>query len=145
MKNIKQILIGVIFFTILCLGNVYAKTISNINPCEFQATLRLLKLLGLVIIAIKILVPLLLIFMCIKDTFKPIMSGKPEDLAGLVPTFFKRIAAGLIIFFIPTIVNYCTNNLVEFDDSAYKECTTCLFEPNNCVIPDKDPDTYVED
>lgn len=145
MKKIKTFLVLIILFVILNCSIIFAKTITNINPCEFSAVLRLLKVLGIFIVIIKILIPLILIIMCIKDCIQPIMSGKQEDLAGLVPKFFKRIMAGIAIFFIPTIVNYFTNNLVTFDDSAYKECTVCLLEPNSCTIPEKDPDTYVED
>lgn len=145
MKKQKIFLTLAIFYIFIHCSDIFAKTISNINPCEFSGVLRLLKLLGILIVILKILIPLILIIMCIKDCTKPIMSGKSEDLSGLVPIFFRRIAAGIIIFFIPTIVNYFANNLVEFDSSDYKACTVCLLEPNSCVIPDKDPDTYKED
>lgn len=148
MKNILNkykyvILIGL--FTIVCtIDTVYAKTIVDFNICEFRATLQLLKLIGIVINIVKILLPLLLIFMCIKEAFKAVISAKQDDLVQMLPKFFKRFLAAAIIFFIPGIVNYAVDYLVEFDDKDFKECTTCLFEPDSCTIPDKDPVLYEE-
>ena len=148
MKNILNkykyvILIGL--FAIVCtIDTVYAKTIVDFNICEFRATLQLLKLIGIVINIVKILLPLLLIFMCIKEAFKAVISAKQDDLVQMLPKFFKRFLAATIIFFIPGIVNYAVDYLVEFDDKDFKECTTCLFEPDSCTIPDKDPVLYEE-
>lgn len=148
MKNILNkykyvILIGL--FAIVCtIDTVYAKTIVDFNICEFRATLQLLKLIGIVINIVKILLPLLLIFMCIKEAFKAVISAKQDDLVQMLPKFFKRFLAAAIIFFIPGIVNYAVDYLVEFDDKDFKECTTCLFEPDSCTIPDKDPVLYEE-
>ena len=148
MKNILNkykyvILIGL--FAIVCtIDTVYAKTIVDFNICEFRATLQLLKLIGIVINIVKILLPLLLIFMCIKEAFKAVISAKQDDLVQMLPKFFKRFLAATIIFFIPGIVNYAVDNFVEFDDKDFKECTTCLFEPDSCTIPDKDPVLYEE-
>lgn len=148
MKNILNkykyvILIGL--FAIVCtIDTVYAKTIVDFNICEFRATLQLLKLIGIVINIVKIILPLLLIFMCIKEAFKTVISAKQDDLVQMLPKFFKRFLAAAIIFFIPGIVNYAVDYLVEFDDKDFKECTTCLFEPDSCTIPDKDPELYKE-
>ena len=137
------ILIGL--FAIVCtVDTVYAKTIVDFNICEFRSTLQLLKLIGIVVNIVKILLPLLLIFMCIKEAFKAVVSGKQDDMVGMLPKFFKRFIAAAIIFFIPGIVNYAVDYLVEFDDKDFKECTTCLFEPDSCTIPDKDPVLYEE-
>lgn len=54
-------------------------------------------------------------------------------------TILKRAIAGLLIFFIPTIVNYCFQTLVEVvDASEYQACSTCLLDFNNCEIPEED-------
>lgn len=148
MKNILNkykylILIGL--FALVCtIDTVYAKTIVDFNICEFRSTLQLLKLIGIVINIVKIILPLLLIFMCIKEAFKAVISAKQDDLVQMLPKFFKRFLAAAIIFFIPGIVNYAVDYLVEFDDKDFKECTTCLFEPDSCTIPDKDPVLYEE-
>ena len=137
------ILIGL--FALVCtIDTVYAKTIVDFNICEFRSTLQLLKLIGIVINIVKIILPLLLIFMCIKEAFKAVISAKQDDLVQMLPKFFKRFLAAAIVFFIPGIVNYAVDYLVEFDDKDFKECTTCLFEPDSCTIPDKDPVLYEE-
>lgn len=141
-KKHKYIVL-VSLFTLLCvIDNVAAKTIVDFDICEFRETLQLLKLLGIVLTILKIILPLLLIFMCIKDGYKAVVSGKQEDLIGMLPSFFKRFFAAALIFFAPTIVDFALGYLVDYDDSSFRECTTCLFEPGSCDIPESSPDLY---
>ena len=43
-------------------------------------------------------------------------------------------------------VNVDFSKLIEdYDDSAFGECTTCLFEPDSCTIPEKNPELYEEE
>lgn len=142
MKKIfnKKTIILCILTACLIATPVYAKTIVKFNICEFRETLQLLKLLGIVLNLVKIIIPLILIFMCIKDVTKAIISGKGEDLTGSIPMFAKRFVAAALIFFVPTLVTYAIDEFVSFDDKAFKECTTCLFEPDDCVIPKKNPE-----
>ena len=134
-------------FTLLCVvDSVAAKTIVDFNICEFRETLQLLKLIGIVLNIVKILLPLLIIFMCIKDGYKAVVSGKQDDLIGMLPSFFKRFFAAALIFFAPTIVDFGVGYLVDFDESPeFYECTTCLFDPGNCDIPEESPDLYEEE
>ena len=141
----KYILLSLIFLTLCVAHPVLAKTIVDFDICEFRETLQLLKLLGIILIIVKILLPLLLLFMSLKDCYKAVVSGKSEDITGMIPKFAKRFGAAVMIFFLPTLVNWAVDNLIEdYDDSAFGECTTCLFEPDNCTIPDKNPELYEE-
>lgn len=125
---------------------ILAKTIVDINICEFREALQLLKLIGIVLILVKILLPLFLLFSSLKDCYKAVVSGKQEDISGMIPKFFKRFLAAAIIFFLPTLVYWAVDSLIdEYDDSAFRECTTCLFEPDICTIPAQNPDLYEED
>ena len=136
--NKKTIIICILAICLIATP-VYAKTIVKFNICEFKETLQLLKLLGIVLNLVKIIIPLLLIFMCIKDVTKAIISGKSEDLTGSIPMFAKRFVAAALIFFVPTLVTYAIDEFATFDDKAFKECTTCLFEPDDCEIPKTNP------
>lgn len=145
-KKYKNILLLLIFLTLCIAHPVLAKTVVDFDICEFRETLQLLKLLGIVLIIVKILLPLLLIFMCLKECYKAVVSGKSEDISGMVPKFLKRFAAAALIFFMPTIVFWAVENLInDYDDSAFGECTTCLFEPDSCTIPEKNPELYEEE
>ena len=144
-KKHKYILMVSIFGLLCVVDTVFAKTIVDIDICEFQSTLRLMKLLGVVLILVKIIIPLIMIFMCLKDGYKAVMSGKQEDLVSMLPMFFKRLIASALIFFAPTIVDFALGYLVDYDGSSFRECTTCLFEPGNCDIPEESPDLYEEE
>ena len=144
-KKYKYLLLILSLALLVSVNPVFAKTVVDFEICEFRETLQLLKLLGMVLIIVKILLPLLLIFMCLKECYKAVVSGKQEDLSGMLPKFLKRFAAAALIFFTPTIVYWAVDNLIEdYDDSSFGECTTCLFEPDGCTIPDKNPDLYEE-
>lgn len=145
LKKYKYYILIGLFALICVIDNVYAKTIVDFNICEFKETLQLFKLIGIVTILLKIVLPLILMFMCIKEAVKVVINGKQEELTGMFPKFCKRFIAAAVIFFIPGIVNYAVDYLIGFDDSDFKECTICLFEPENCTIPDKNPELYEKD
>lgn len=145
-NKLKYIIISITILAIVIINPVFAKTIVDFDICEFRETLQLLKLIGIVLTVVKILLPLLLIFMCIKDAYKCVVAGKQDELTGMLKKFLKRFAAAAIIFFIPDLVYWGVENLIdEYDDTAFSECTTCLFDTENCDIPETNPDLYEEE
>lgn len=77
-----------------------------IELCESSHILRLILVIKYVIQIISILLPLILIFMGVSHAIKAVMSGKAEALKDNAVQYLKQIMAALLIFFIPTIVNY---------------------------------------
>lgn len=146
-QNIKKVIMFSLFIiTILILGSnvVYAATSSELNFCDYAGSRRAFKIGGIILNIAKIVVPLLIIILGMIAFVKPMMSGKADDLKESGMKLFKQCLAGLVIFFIPSILDFCFGLIPNYDDSPVAECTTCLFDPDGCVIPDKDPVTYTE-
>lgn len=75
---------------------------------------------------ITILVPLIIIGTVIISAFKAVTSGKEDDLKSLVPGAGKKILAGLIIFFIPTIIEYA----ISLTGETFEDLSTCKTNAN---------------
>lgn len=87
--------------------------------CTNPSVLQLIYLLKIVIRIIVILLPILIIIKSAMDTYKAVVSNKPKD--ELKENFKKlaiRIAAAIIIFFIPTIVSYAASEYLDEADIA---------------------------
>jgi hypothetical protein len=92
----------------------------------------LLRITGYLITIIKILVPIILIFIGIKNLAKTIIDGKSETIKKSFVQFVKNLIAGLIVFLIPTFIPYLFSSLIDnYDKTSAKMCNTCLFEPNS--------------
>ena len=124
---------------------VLAATSSQLRICEYAGVLRALKIFGIVLIIIKIVVPLIIVGTAIVSVFKTVTSGKADDLKASFGLIVKKLIAGLIIFILPTALDFMFDSLLEYDDSSFTSCSNCLLDTGNCVIPTSDPDTYVED
>ncbi len=93
-----------------------------------------LKYIGWVLSILKILIPILIIAFGVMDFLKAIASQKPDELSKAIKTVIVRVLSGVIIFLVPTIINFV---FVLIDDwsqysTAYSDCTKCLFDPKNC-------------
>lgn len=62
-----------------------------------------------VFFAIRIATPILLIVLISKDMVSAVASQKEDDIKKAVSNAIKRIIAGIIIFFIPTIITLIIN------------------------------------
>lgn len=69
-----------------------------------------------------LLAPFLVMFFSIIGTFKIVQSGKEEDLKDYFKVSIKRLIAGLVIFFIPTIINYLYVGLLGNSDIDFLVC-----------------------
>lgn len=144
MKNKK--LKYVIFLMILSIipNVVMAATSSELRICEYSGVLRTLKILGMCLNIAKVVVPLIIIGTAMVSIFKTVMSGKADDLKGSFTLIVKKLIAGLIIFYIPTILDFTFDSLIGYDDSGFTACSNCLLDTDNCTIPEEDPPTYTD-
>lgn len=150
MKNLntkKIIMFSLFVITILLLGSnvVYAATSSELNFCDYAGSRRTFQIAGVILNIAKIVVPVLIIILGMIAFVKPMMSGKVDDIKESAMKLMKQCIAGIVIFFIPSILDFCFGLIPDYDDSPVAECTTCLFDPDGCVIPDEDPTTYTDD
>ena len=145
--NSKKIIIySIVAISIMALSVniVYAGTSAKLAICDYAGVRRAFKIAGIIINLAKIIVPLIIIITGMIGFAKPIMSGKTEDITANAMILVKKVIAGIVIFFIPTICNYAFSLIPNYDTSTMFSCTTCLFDVNGCTIPTSDPVTYTE-
>lgn len=144
-KTINYILFALIMFTLVGIGIYFAKTETieytsgELKFCDYRNTRITLRTLGYIITIIKIAVPIILIAVGMMDFFKVVLSGKSEDISKAVSTVIKRCIAGIIVFLVPTLMNYVFNDLIEYNDPSTKNCTKCILDPGKCNVDVKDP------
>lgn len=145
-SNTWRIIISAFLILFIFLPLVtYAATDSNLYFCEYPGVRRTFMILGLLINIVKIVIPLIIIITGIITLSKTIISGKADDLKVSINVLIKKAVAGVIIFLLPSAINYLFNTLIANDTSKFTLCTTCLFDAEHCKIPEKDPTTYIED
>jgi hypothetical protein len=78
-----------------------------IDMCTNPYILRVMYILVASIKIVCIIVPIIIIGTTMIKAFQAVVSGKDDDLKAILPISVKKIIAGLIIFFLPTILNFC--------------------------------------
>jgi len=67
-------------------------------------------------------VPPIIIIVTIIGFTSPVINGKEEDLKKNGKKLVKRLIAGLLIMFLPTIINYVFTSIVKADDVEFIAC-----------------------
>lgn len=89
-------------------------------------------LVGKFFFILKIIIPLLIIILAIFELSKSIMGGDSSKISKSVGVLAKKLIAGIIIFFIPTLVKVAFDLVAGFNDEIKKDygnCFTCLTDP----------------
>lgn len=130
-KTLKMMIFGLITF-LLCSSKVFA-TSAEIALCEDENVLKVFQIGGYLLIILKILVPIILVIFGFADMFKVVV-GDSEAIKKQIPIFIKQCIAAIVVFLIPTIVEFAFTLIPDSDKSLdkYKPCQTCLFEPGSC-------------
>ncbi|MBQ4031678.1 MAG: hypothetical protein II625_07975 [Bacilli bacterium] len=68
------------------------------------------------------LAPIIVIIISIIHIFKVVMNGKEDDLKEAFKVTVKRIIAGLLIAFIPGIINYVFTGIVDASEVEFLSC-----------------------
>jgi len=105
------------------------------NICSENSVKKVFKIIGIVFLILKILIPFILIVLGMVDLCKAIIDNDEKSLSKSLSTFVKRIIAGIIIFFVPTII-LALFNLTELNSSIkgkFDGCKNCIFYPNDDI------------
>lgn len=95
-------------------------------------TIEIWSLVGTVVTILKIGVPLIIIVLAVIDLGKAAISSKDDEMSKAFKTLLRRIIAGVVIFFIPTIVNLVFGMIDGFTDETgeggidYSVCSACV-------------------
>ncbi len=91
-------------------------------------TIEIWKLVGSVVTILKIAIPIIIIVMAIVDLGKAAVSNDDKEMNNAFKKLLRRVIAGVVIFFIPTIVNLAFNLVGEFSsaENDYGVCSACV-------------------
>ncbi len=102
-----------------------------------QNTVKFWQIMGIIITIAKIIVPLVIIISGIIPVYNILLNGNPEEAKKGIKALIKKMIAGVLIFYIPSLINttikiFVNNNLVSKDTAI---CSSCLNSPtkNNCL------------
>lgn len=117
------------------MGDASSVTYGNVeglNFCDENGVKMTLNIIGYVVFAAKIIVPLLLIIMGTIDFTKALTSSDDKAVKDAFGKLVRRVIAGVIVFFIPTIFNFAFSLIDEMNEqSEFSQCSSCLFTPFN--------------
>ena len=102
------------------------------KPCEQDELIQVLKIAGFVLLVAKLIVPLLIIGFGTFDLFKAITDKDEKSLSKQVKILLVRVVIGLIVFFLPSLVNAIFNGTGmndEIEKNGYKACYNALLYP----------------
>ena len=100
-----------------------------INIAQFCSdTKELLTFVGWIITIFKIAIPLIIIIFGMMDFGKAVVSEKDEDVKKQAVKLLRRAIAGIIIFFIPTLVIWIFETVNDYSSEAqdFNTCKECL-------------------
>lgn len=102
----------------------------NINYCV--ETSRMWAIFGTLLIIIKILVPLIIIFLSIFKLIDVVKNGDAESINIAIRSTLTKMVIAILIFLIPTILDTTFSLLLDEDfKTKYEGCYSCLFERSN--------------
>lgn len=108
--------------------------ILDLNLCDSPSILRTFKMVYIFLYLAKIIVPLIIIIVGMKDLGSVVINGKDDELKKNWSQLVRRIIAGLIIFFIPSIINYVFTLTSKYQETAnaFTSCSVCLTSGEEC-------------
>lgn len=111
-------------------------TVEGMDICSQNGVRHVLHIFGYLVFALKIAVPLLLVIMGSMDFAKALVDSDDKAMKDALAKLIKRIIAGIIIFFLPTIFNFLLGLIdgVSENQTNFTGCSNCLFTPfdGNC-------------
>lgn len=141
----------------VCPDGTYAKDGKNCEqvivehvaskPCQDNDMKKVFRFFGYLLLIAKICIPLIIIIMGSLDIFKAVYGQDDKALIKQLKVLVWRIAGGLTIFFLPTIVGAffkISSDINVSEDEDYKVCANCLLDPLNgqvCSVNENEYDS----
>jgi len=104
---------------------------------ESVNVIRIVRIIGYLLLIVKILVPIGLIIFGIINFTRAVISGKEDDTKKVAIGLIWKFIAAVVIFVLPTIINFIISLIDGATDGSedYENCRICIFDPSNCQIP----------
>ena len=90
------------------------------------------QIIGYVLLVFKIVIPILLIVWGMLDLGKAVIASKDDEIKKATKSLAFRAVAGIIIFFIPTLVSMVMGLVSNFSSSVgadWDVCRSCITNP----------------
>jgi len=103
-----------------------------------EETSDILQFIGYIVTIIKIAIPLLIIILGIIDFGKAVVAAKDDKMKDSAKSLGRRLIAGVVIFFIPSIVLWLFGQVAGYKDTkdgekdGFKICEDCILTPWDC-------------
>ena len=95
----------------------------------------ILGVIGYILTLFKIAIPFIIIFYGMLDFGKAVTAEKPDEVKKSAKRLLWRAIAGILVFFVPTIVLWlfeATTTFKEDGGNSFGTCRTCLLHPAQC-------------
>ena len=147
MKKQIKVLVLIGFLLLICGFTNDQEMISNITTidleieeihfCQEDGVLTTFQIIGYLLFVAKIVVPLLLIILGSIDFAKATISSDDKAPKEALGVFVRRVLIAVIIFFIPSILNFLLSLVYGAEDAfeeatnndSFEGCSDCLFDP----------------
>ena len=105
-----------------------------LEMCDNENMLRGFKIVHVFITIAKVLIPIIIIIKLSIDLGRAVIASKDDEIKSVTHKAPKLLIAGLIVFFIPTLINYLFDTLVKYQETAsdFAGCSTCLTNDSEC-------------
>ena len=130
------IFVLLILIAVFSLTTVYAKETANVgdNICKEVESIRVLKTAGAIITIFKFMAPVIIIIYSTFKFAKSITSQEGKEYTKAIRDLIFRVVAGIMLFFLPTIVNAVLSFTNYYSDT--NDCYKCLFDTAACDMGD---------
>lgn len=93
-----------------------------------------LKFIGNIVLVVKIVIPIIIVALGMMDFFKAITGAKDEEIKKSAKSFVLRVVAGVIIFFIPTVISVVFSLISSWADlkGEFNACQKCILNVRGC-------------
>lgn len=137
MKKINMFLM-VLFISLFCFVSTVeaANTVNNVKYvfCQDPNVLKAFRILGYFVFVAKILVPVILIIIGIKNLANAVLDSDDKASKSAVIDLIKKTLTAAFVFFIPSIVNavFSLVNNYSKTEATFTNCGTCVTNVKSC-------------
>ena len=91
-----------------------------------------LRIVGIVVFAIKVFVPIILIVMGMIDLAKAVTEKSEDKIKEAQNRLIKRAIAAVLVFLVATLVGIIFTVILNSKGDTYKACLDCVNKPFSC-------------
>ena len=108
--------------------------VNDVDICKSDSkSLKVFQVIGYFLLIAKIIAPIILIILGSITFAKAALSNDEKATMDAAVMFGKKVLIGLIIFFVPTVLDFGLSLVSGVSDTMQKfeNCTACIFSPND--------------